>query len=548
MTLNTFHSAGATVSHVTEGIPRLRELLIYASVQKAAVLLPIQKAKSSDFAAIQNIINAAVPSKLEDVLAPAAPRNRMRYTMLRNEHNTILEVELLVSKPLVAIVAEKMQMETGEHIDSFRDALKAFAKRVVTTLRGRTRVGGNAAAANDNKDTLDAVQDPSELRDGEPEVDDEEGYDHANENDLEALDEDAISETDVAEGEANGNKNSSKSKRPAEQDSSEDDDDADDETGNQQLKSNGEDDDDNASDEDAPITSAKAGSKSGSVSHDSFSPVSATYGSGKFTVEMSPKKFSEWLHESDVAGTAATMDPQNANGMQDAVSDLAKNGDATLFIVKMRFIMPPRIIAVVPDVLRDCLSTVTFPTWLPQCEKARWTPSNDDATTGDLVFEGKGASLRNILLLISLFTTSHGEGTSIRSDKMMSTDIHDMCVTFGVETGYRALMEELSKLFKRYSVDSRHLSLIADSATHKGVWESFNFTGIIARSSSPLFQMTFASSKKFLHQAVTRGIPDSLASISSAVLIGEKPRVGTATANVMPDDRVVKSLIDRAFA
>ena len=136
----------------------------------------------------------------------------------------------------------------------------------------------------------------------------------------------------------------------------------------------------------------------------------------------------------------------------------------------------------------------------------------------------------------------------MRTDKIMSTDIHDMCRTFGVETGYRALMEELSKLFKRYAVDSRHMSLIADAATHKGVWESYNFTGIIARSSSPLFQMTFASSKKFLHQAVTRGVPDSLASISSAILVGEKPRVGTATASVAPDDRVVKGLLERAFS
>ncbi|EPY19880.1 DNA-directed RNA polymerase I largest subunit [Strigomonas culicis] len=44
MTLNTFHSAGSTVTHVTEGIPRLRELLIYASVTKSAVVVPVQGA------------------------------------------------------------------------------------------------------------------------------------------------------------------------------------------------------------------------------------------------------------------------------------------------------------------------------------------------------------------------------------------------------------------------------------------------------------------------------------------------------------------------
>ena len=580
MTLNTFHSAGATVSHVTEGIPRLRELLIYASVQKAAVLLPIQKAKADDFIAIQNIVNAAVPSRLEDVLAPCAPKNRMRYTMLRNEHNTILDVELLMSKELLNIVADKMQMATGEHVDSLREALKAFAKKVVAALRGRTRIGAEAAAAaaldelgEDDRSTRVAAQDPADLggeafADGPSggrkggrgrDDDDEEAYDHAREDDLEALDEDAVSESDVAEARAARRGAKSAAKKSAGSDDDDDASEAEDEdeddnaiTGNAVTS-----DDDSSSDVDAPIasSSAPAASSSGrkgaarnAVTHDTFSPIAAAYGGGKFTVEMVPKAFSEWLHENHVQRSAANIDPSNSSGMVSGIAELAKTGDASLFVVKMRFIMPPRIIAVVPDVLRDCLATVTFPTWLPQCEKARWTPSLDDASTGDLVFEGKGATLKNILLLVSLFSTNHGEGTSVRTDKIMSTDIHDMCRTFGVETGYRALMEELSKLFKRYAVDSRHMSLIADAATHKGVWESYNFTGIIARSSSPLFQMTFASSKKFLHQAVTRGVPDSLASISSAILVGEKPRVGTATASVAPDDRVVKGLLERAFS
>ena len=58
---------------------------------------------------------------------------------------------------------------------------------------------------------------------------------------------------------------------------------------------------------------------------------------------------------------------------------------------------------------------------------------------------------------------------SIRFDKVRSTDHSDMAATFGVEAGQAGLMEELKRLFKSYSVDSRWLSLVTDRAFFTGV-------------------------------------------------------------------------------
>ena len=44
--------------------------------------------------------------------------------------------------------------------------------------------------------------------------------------------------------------------------------------------------------------------------------------------------------------------------------------------------------------------------------------------------------------------------------------------------------------------------------------------------------MTVAASGKFLRQAITRGMTDSVESVSSSIMTGEKPRLGTASANV----------------
>ena len=41
MTLNTFHHAGSTAAHVTEGIPRLRQLLMTGNVPNPIIRIPI---------------------------------------------------------------------------------------------------------------------------------------------------------------------------------------------------------------------------------------------------------------------------------------------------------------------------------------------------------------------------------------------------------------------------------------------------------------------------------------------------------------------------
>ncbi|EAN87332.1 DNA-directed RNA polymerase I largest subunit, putative, partial [Trypanosoma cruzi] len=158
--------------------------------------------------------------------------------------------------------------------------------------------------------------------------------------------------------------------------------------------------------------------------------------------------------------------------------------------------------------------------------------------------QGANATMRHVLSFLSLFTL----GTrAIKLRQARSTDIRDMANWFGVESAYRTLYDELSKLFKRYSVDHRHLTLIADAATHRGTWENFNFTGVISQSASPLFQMTFASSKRWLHTAVSRGLSDELQSISSAIMVGERPKVGTACVKLAPDAAVLRDVLEHTF-
>ena len=75
MTLNTFHQAGQTVSHVTEGIPRLRAILQSASVSEPMVLLPVEKMDRDVAKALLKLHVLMSPKPLSDLTHEALPFN-----------------------------------------------------------------------------------------------------------------------------------------------------------------------------------------------------------------------------------------------------------------------------------------------------------------------------------------------------------------------------------------------------------------------------------------------------------------------------------------
>lgn len=66
------------------------------------------------------------------------------------------------------------------------------------------------------------------------------------------------------------------------------------------------------------------------------------------------------------------------------------------------------------------------------------------------------------------------------------------------------LSQLLSPVFLGIVVDPRHLSLVADYMCFEGVYKPLNRFGIQS-SSSPLQQMTFETSYKFLKEATMMG-------------------------------------------
>ncbi|XP_042331247.1 DNA-directed RNA polymerase I subunit RPA1 [Sceloporus undulatus] len=113
-------------------------------------------------------------------------------------------------------------------------------------------------------------------------------------------------------------------------------------------------------------------------------------------------------------------------------------------------------------------------------------------------------------------------------NRLYCNDIHAMASTYGIEAALRALEKEIKDVFGAYGivVDPRHLSLVADYMCFEGIYKPLNRYGIQS-SSSPLQQMTFETSYKFLKEATMLGSHDKLQSPSACLVVGRVVKGGT---------------------
>ncbi|XP_072519819.1 DNA-directed RNA polymerase I subunit RPA1 [Salminus brasiliensis] len=113
-------------------------------------------------------------------------------------------------------------------------------------------------------------------------------------------------------------------------------------------------------------------------------------------------------------------------------------------------------------------------------------------------------------------------------NRLYSNEIHAMANTYGIEVALRVIEKEIKDVFAVYGieVDPRHLSLVADYMCFEGVYKPLNRLGIQSNS-SPLQQMTFETSYKFLKQATMMGSYEKLNSPSACLVVGKVVKGGT---------------------
>ncbi|UKK00610.2 DNA-directed RNA polymerase [Theileria orientalis] len=141
--------------------------------------------------------------------------------------------------------------------------------------------------------------------------------------------------------------------------------------------------------------------------------------------------------------------------------------------------------------------------------------------------------------------TLHCDGTNLTRLFMLREDIVDFNLVklndvstvlkyYGIEAARSCIVSELNKVFSVYgiTVDYRHLTLLADFMTQQGDVRTFTRYGM-AKHTSPLLQMSFESTMKFLMSASERGAYDNLKTPSGALMAGRPVHVGSSLCRLM---------------
>nr|XP_031847048.1 DNA-directed RNA polymerase I subunit RPA1 [Nomia melanderi]XP_031847057.1 DNA-directed RNA polymerase I subunit RPA1 [Nomia melanderi] len=187
---------------------------------------------------------------------------------------------------------------------------------------------------------------------------------------------------------------------------------------------------------------------------------------------------------------------------------------------KLTFWLPLKMIKLdLPTIIRNVANRVVL--WEVPCIKRAFTFQNND---GETVLKTDGINI------IEMFKYDR----SLDLNKLYSNDIYGISQTYGIEAANRVIVKEVKDVFKVYgiTVDSRHLSLIADYMTFDGRFQPLSRKGM-EDSASPLQQMSFESSLNFLKHATLQGKQDNLVSPSSRLMLGQPCKSGTGACALL---------------
>jgi len=123
----------------------------------------------------------------------------------------------------------------------------------------------------------------------------------------------------------------------------------------------------------------------------------------------------------------------------------------------------------------------------------------------------------------------------INPHTLYTNSVHDMLNLYGVEAARATISKEIDGVFKGHgiSVDQRHLNLIADAMTQSGSYLGFNRHGLVKEGGSVLAKMSFETVMGFLKDAVLFGESDPLLGPSARLVAGRRGNVGTGAFDVV---------------
>lgn len=478
MTLNTFHHAGSSSAHVTLGIPRLRELLMNASLypKTPTMILPLRKGLEK--ADAENLRNRLQKITLLDLILkmeihekelsfnPNVSSSAMRtvvvvfyfpeeHLYLRHTGLNFLMLEAFVRSQYVdylnVLLRTEIKKLESQNFTSFKHYLLTTSNKLGTY-----------------EPNISGEEDMEVNQSFEGEEDEERIPDSADE----SSDESSSNESSSDESASNERRGENKSESNVVSKSAE----LDDELEVDSLQK-------------APVRVGK-----------------------EFTMRKRRRKDSN-LDRSNKVGH------DDGTGQQFGFRPWSvKSRDSTR--IEFDWVLPIEAIGVLnlATIVREA---AMYP--LVQVKKISRCFVNEDGGQHAVITEGSNIS--------DAIESAH---ELVDFDHLETNDMTGILTMYGVEALRAALIKEILKVFNSYGipVNVRHLQLIADYLTFHGKYRGFN-RGEMSEVPSPIQKMTFESSVKFLTLDALNGTTEYLNNPSATLALSQLPKIGSGSFQLM---------------
>ena len=132
--------------------------------------------------------------------------------------------------------------------------------------------------------------------------------------------------------------------------------------------------------------------------------------------------------------------------------------------------------------------------------------------------------------------------------RTFSNDIHEMYSIFGIESARNTLIREIREVMDEASeIDPRHVHLLVDMMTTKGLLIPIDRNGMKLTDVGPLAKCSFEEADQQLYKAAIYGETDHVTGVSSNIILGQAPPCGTGTVDVSLNEEHFHHLINNHF-
>ena len=146
-----------------------------------------------------------------------------------------------------------------------------------------------------------------------------------------------------------------------------------------------------------------------------------------------------------------------------------------------------------------------------------------DKASGEFYLESAGSSIEGILQV-----------DGVDKSRLYTNDIFEMYKVFGIEAARNTLARELYKTIEGQgiTVSDRHILLVADAMTSRGIIESIGRHGLVGSKESVFARAAFEETVKHLINAAAFGEIDYMRGVTENILVGKQIPLGTGTVRL----------------